>query len=449
MARITAYTSERLALDPPPLDRSVPLAELQATAGQTITAQGMGGAAALDLFADVLAPACLSIDHPRYLSFVAAAPTEAASLFDMVVSVTSIYGGSWLEGSGAVYAENQALRWLSDLAGLPEGAGGTFVSGGSTANLSALAAARRTWRDRIGDARRPGGLVLVSSAAHSSIASALELLDLEAIEVPVDESDRLTRAALDDTIAGLDAAQRSAICAVVATAGLTNSGTVDDIGAAADAASGLGAWLHVDGAYGGAALCSSGAAHRFAGIQRADSVTIDPHKWLFAPYDCAAIIYRTPALARATFTQHAEYLDVLTDAGDWCPSDYAPHLTRRARGLPFWFSLAVHGTDAYREAIDLTLTVASDAAEMIRGREDLELVLEPELSIVVFRVRGWAPDDYRRWSDHLLAEEIGFMVPTTWRGEMVFRVCIVNPLTTVADIEAVIPSADEVVGWSR
>lgn len=438
MEAVFRFTADRLAMDPPPLDHALTYDELAARAGQTITAEGLGGEAALRLFEEVLGPACLSVDHPRYLSFVPAAPTEAASLFDVVVSATSIYGGSWLEGSGAVYAENQALRWLADLAGFPAEAGGTFVSGGSIANLSALAVARTAWRDRDLSRADQRPIVLLSSAAHSSNASALELLDVLSVDVAVDDRDRMTVATLEDALLQLSPRERSAVCAVVATAGLTNTGTVDDLAAAADAADELGAWLHIDAAYGGAALCSS-RRYLFAGIDRADSITIDPHKWLFAPYDCAAIIYRDPRHAKRTFTQRASYLDVITEREDWSPSDYAPHLSRRARGLPTWFSLAVHGTDAYRDAIDETIATADRAAELIRSLDHLELVVEPELSVVVFRRIGWAPADYARWSDHLLAEQIGFVVPTTHRGETVLRLCVVNPRTTADDIRAVLP----------
>ncbi len=439
MELVFQFTAERMAMDPPPLDFCVPFAELTALAGQTITPEGLGGTAALRLFEDVLGPACLSIDHPRYLSFIPAAPTEAATLFDLIVSATSIYGGSWLEGSGAVYAENQALRWLSDLAGLPAGAGGTFVSGGSIANLSALAVARRVWRDADPSRadRRP--VVLLSAAAHSSNAAALDLLDLRSLPVEVDGADRMTVQTLRAALDALTGEQRNSICAVVATAGLTNTGTVDDLAAAADAASDLGAWFHVDGAYGGAALCSSTRRHLFAGIERADSLTIDPHKWLFAPYDCAAILYREPNLAKRTFTQHAEYLEVLTATDDWSPSDYAPHLTRRARGLPTWFSLAVHGTNAYRDGVDVTLGTTEAATELVRSLAHLELVTEPELSVVVFRRVGWDREQYAAWSGQLLADQIGFVVPTVWRGETVLRLCITNPRTTIDDVRACLP----------
>src|SRR5262245_29035054 len=139
-----------MRLDPPPLDHSRPEAELRAMAGRTITERGLGGLEALRVFADVLAPACISVDHPRFFSFVPAAPTEAAILFDLVVGASSIYAGSWMEGAGAVFAENEALRWLADLAGLPASAGGVFVSGGTAGNLSALIAARWQWRQRAG-----------------------------------------------------------------------------------------------------------------------------------------------------------------------------------------------------------------------------------------------------------------------------------------------------------
>lgn len=433
------FAAERIELDPPPLDGTATPAELAARAGLTITPEGLGGAEALRVFDEVLSRACISTDHPRYLAFVPCAPTEAASLFDVVVSAASIYGGSWLEGAGAVHAENEALRWLADLASLPASAGGTFVSGGSTANLSALAVARTAWRERDPVREQRRATVLVSDAAHSSNAAATSLLDLATHRVGVDASDRMTAATLRAAVDELDADERESVCAVVATAGLTNTGTIDDLEAAASVAQELDAWFHVDGAYGGAALCSTTRRGRFAGIERADSLTIDPHKWLFAPYDCAAILYREPERARRTFTQHAAYLDALTERAEWSPSNYAPHLTRRARGLPTWFSLAVHGTDAYRDAVDATLRTTEEAADLIRACDHLELVLEPELSVLLVRRLGSGPDDYDRWSARLLADEVGFVVPTSLRGETLARFCITNPRTTLDDVRACLP----------
>ncbi len=185
---IVRYAVERINLDPPPLDGPRPPDELRALAGPTITPTGIGGAEALRVFAEVLAPACISVDHPRFLSFVPAAPTDASILFDLVVGASSIYGGSWLEGGGAIFAENEALRWIADLAGLPPTAGGVFVSGGTAGNLSALVAARWRWRQLAGGSHdRVRGLLLTSRGAHSSVAQAARAMDADVIEVPADE----------------------------------------------------------------------------------------------------------------------------------------------------------------------------------------------------------------------------------------------------------------------
>jgi L-2,4-diaminobutyrate decarboxylase len=436
---VVRYALDRLRLDPPPLDASCSEAELRRLAGGTITPDGIGGEAALKVFADVLAPACISTDHPRFFSFVPAAATEAAVLFDLVVGASALYGGSWLEGSGAVFAENEALRWLADLAGFPAAAGGVFVAGGSAGNLSALVAARHAWRAGERRRDRERGAVLASDAAHSSVRAAALVMDADVIGVEADELGRLTADGLHQALGrlGPDAAR---VFAVVATAGTTNAGLVDDLRAAADAAEGLGAWFHVDGAYGLAALAAPSARARFTGVERADSFVVDPHKWLFAPFDCAALVYRQPALARAAHTQHAEYLEVLSGGQAWNPSDYAFHLTRRARGLPFWFSLATHGTQRYADAVEATLALTVEAAALIRAAPHLELLLEPELSVVVFRRLGWTPTEYHAWSALALADGTAFVVPTTWAGETALRCCFVNPRTTPGDVQLVIDS---------
>ena len=438
---IVRYAVDRIRLDPPPLDGPRSPEELRAMAGNTVTARGIGGLEALRVFGDVLAPACISIDHPRFLSFVPAAPTEASILFDLVVGASSIYAGSWLEGGGAVFAENEALRWIADLAGMPPEAGGVFVSGGTAGNLSALIAARWMWRHDAGGARdRTRGLVMASSGAHSSVLQAGRAMDADVVRVQADESGRLHGDVLGAAIADLEPADRDRLFAVVATSGTTNAGIIDDLAGIADVCDDHGLWLHVDGAYGGAALAAPSVRRRFDGIERADSFIVDPHKWLFAPFDCCALLYRDTGIARAAHTQRAEYLDVLQDADDWNASDYAHHLSRRARGLPLWFSLATHGTDAYADAVETTLRVAHEGAELIRQSDHCELVLEPELSVVIFRRIGWDPDRYEAWSTRQLETQESFVVPTAWRGEIALRYCVVNPLTTVDDIAAVLES---------
>jgi aromatic-L-amino-acid/L-tryptophan decarboxylase len=181
---------------------------------------------------------------------------------------------------------------------------------------------------------------------------------------------------------------------------------------------------------------------QFAGFDRADSFIVDPHKWLFAPFDCAALIYRQPNLAKAVHTQDAQYLDVLHSGKpeEWNPSDYAFHLTRRARGLPLWFSLAVNGLDAYRHAVEAGLAMAQRAAERIVASAHVELVREPGLSIVLFRRNGWAKLDYEDWSARLLHDQIGFVTPTAWEGETVARFAFLHPNTTVEMVEEILDS---------
>jgi glutamate/tyrosine decarboxylase-like PLP-dependent enzyme len=443
---IVRYAVDRVRMRPPPLDQPRSAQELRAMVGRTVTPGGVGGLEALRIFSEVLAPACISADHPRHLSFVPAAPTEASILFDLVVGASSIYAGSWVEGAGAVFAENEALRWIADLAGLPASAGGVFVSGGTAGNLSALLAARWKWRAAAdGALDRTRGLILGCTGAHSSIAQAARAMDADIALAPADARGRLTAAALDALVDGLGDDDRRRVFAVVATSGTTNAGVVDDLAAAADAASRLGAWFHVDGAYGGAGLAAPSVRPLFAGVERADSFIVDPHKWLFAPFDSCALVYRDPEIARLAHTQHAEYLDVLhhdqplaSAAAGWNTSDYAHHLTRRARGLPFWFSLATYGTDAYAAAIEKTLETARAGARLVDAAAHLELILEPELSIVLFRRRGWSATEYQSWSDEQLRRGEAFVMPSSWQGETVLRWCIVNPETTADDLAAII-----------
>jgi glutamate/tyrosine decarboxylase-like PLP-dependent enzyme len=204
--------------------------------------------------------------------------------------------------------------------------------------------------------------------------------------------------------------------------------------------------MHVDGAYGGAGLAAPSVRGLYDGIERADSFIVDPHKWLFAPYDCCALLYREPRRARGVFRQEASYLDTVNQDeaawSEWNPADYAYHLTRRARGLPFWFSLATYGTDAYREAVERVLTLTREVAEEIRGRDGFELVTEPELSVILFRRLGWNEADYELWWRRILEAQIAFVQPTSWHGEKVARLCFVNPRTTTDHVRAVLGTMD-------
>ena len=436
--RILSYALRRMRKEPL-LDHSETPETLRARAGATVTEEGIGGDEALRIWTDVLAKACISVDHPRFFAYVPGAPTEVAGMFDVAVSAANVYGGSWQEGAGAVYAENEALDWVGSLAGYPSTSGGVFVSGGTAGNLSALIAARWHWRwERNGAFDRVRGLIVASHAAHSSVAQAARAMDCDVALVDVDERGRMTGEATRRCIDAMAAEDRERVFAVIATGGTTNVGVVDDIDGVGDVAVAVNAWYHVDAAYGGAALCAPSRRHLFRGIEKSDSFIVDPHKWLFAPFDSCALVYRDPRMGRAAHTQHAEYLDALHTKDDWNPSDYAHHLSRRPRGLPFWFSLATHGTRAYGEAVEHTLRVTQEGAGIIRAAPHLELLMEPELSVLLFRRTGWTHAQYEEWCERTLLQGAAFVVPTRWMGETCLRLCIVNPETTPNDIAMVV-----------
>ena len=334
-----------------------------------------------------------------------------------------------MEGAGAVYAENEVLAWLAREAGLDENAGGVFVQGGTLGNLSALVAARHAAEAKLsaaGKSRPAKWKFICSKEAHSSLKAAARVMDVDVVLAEVDAEGRLRGQATADALASAG----DGVFAIVSTAGTTNFGIVDRLREVGEVANAAGIWYHVDGAYGLAGILSDKTRHLFDGTELADSFIVDPHKWLFAPFDACALVYRNPELAKAAHTQHGEYLDTLTDSGDWNPSDYAYNLTRRVRGLPLWFSLATHGVGAYREAVSDNISVAFEIAEVIRRNPKLKLVREPELSVVVFEREGWVLADYERWSDYLLKEGIGLVVPSSHLGKPNTRFAIVNPQTT-------------------
>jgi len=413
--------------------RSTLPARSPAPALPELPAHGIGTQATVRLLHDAVFPAVIPSDHPRYLSFVAGVPSVAAVIADMALPAADVFGGTRVESPSAIAAEDRALRWLADAAGFPASAGGTFVSGGSIANLSALVAARG---DR--HAATGGQLIVSGASAHASVAAAARIMgcDVRAAD-PADAHGRLDGRVLTAALQGSDPAD---VVAVVATAGATNNGAVDDLASIADVCAQRGIWLHVDGAYGGSALISPRTRHLFAGIERADSLTINPHKWLFVPFDCSAVIYRDKGVAAAALTQKADYLDAIADSGGGNPADLAVHLTRRVRGLPLWAALMACGTEAFVGALEHCLDTAAYAAERIAAEPHLELVVDPCLSIVLFRRLGWDAARYAAWSDEAVRSGLAFVMPTRHLDETVLRFCFVNPLTTAEDIDLILAS---------
>lgn len=414
--------------------------------GTTITEDGIGGEKAFQLFKDVLVKATVPVDHPRHLAFVPAAPTRAAILFDLVTSASSIHGAYWMTGAGGIYCENQAMKWLVSLTGLPDKAFGVFTSGGTAANLSAMIAAREYWRSIREDHKAYKALLITSSGAHSSIKAMAKVIDADMIIVDEDEEGRLTGDLLSKKIKSLSEVDRERLFAVIATGGTTNAGIIDELDTVAEVCEREQLWFHVDAAYGGGALAAPSVRHLFNGIEKADSVTIDPHKWLFSPYDCGAVIYKNLELAKNAHSQKGSYLDIFKDEGaqGFNPADYQIQLTRRLRGLPLWFSLATHGTKTYENAIERGLQLAQFAGKTITSMSHVNLVREPGLSCVLFERKNWSPEDYKNWTYDNHKKGFALVTPTKWKinNELktISRFCFINPDTTEDDIVKILES---------
>ncbi|UJH92941.1 pyridoxal-dependent decarboxylase [Antarcticibacterium sp. 1MA-6-2] len=440
---VMKYTIDRISNITPELGSPKKEEDLLRIVGETVTPTGIGGENAFKLFRDVLVKATVPIDHPRHLAFVPAAPTRAAIMFDLVTSASSIHGAYWMEGAGGIFCENQAMKWLVSLTGLPEGAFGVFTSGGTAANLSAMVAARDEWRSRDVENIGKKGLLFTSSGAHSSVQAMARVMDADLLLIDC-EGDLLTGEELQLAFDELKPEDRSRLFAVVGTGGTTNAGIIDDLEGIGNVCTAENVWFHVDCAYGGGALAAKSVRHLFNGIEMADSITIDPHKWLFSPYDCGAVIYKNMEQAKNAHSQKGAYLEIFKDEGaqGFNPSDYQIQLTRRLRGMPLWFSLAMHGTEKYRTAIERGIELAKIAAEKIEQRENLELVRPASLSVVLFKRKGWTAEQYRDWTYKNHSEGIALVTPTRWKTngdtETISRFCFINPDTTEADIDLIL-----------
>ena len=405
--------------------------QLKKIAGQTITEEGLGPNVAMDIFEN-LNLATRSSDDPMNFAYIPSAPTKAAVAFDEVVSATNVFGGIWECGAGAIYAENQVIDWMKKNLCWPDEAIGTFVSGGTSGNLSALACARNhanfTWKKegKFPNGRpKDGYKLIISNDTHSSVKTIAKVLDVEVLTAKTDEIGRMTGESVQELLDKNDG-----IFAVVATTGTTNTGVIDDLESISKVCKENGIWLHIDGAYGGAGILAPSVRKLYKGIENADSFIVDPHKWLFAPYDSCMLIYRSPESVYQTFSQHAEYLDGV-DHSQTNPSDMAIHLSRRTRGLPLWYSLVTYGSKKYSEAIEVCISNAKKCAEAIKETKHLELVMEPTLSIVTFKRKGWTEKDYHTWSHKLALAGKILCLPSSINGETILRLAFLNPNTDI------------------
>jgi len=394
-------------------------------------------------------------DHPGYFAFVPFAATWPGALGDFVASALNVFAGSWMEAAGPTQVELEVLGWFKEWIGYPASAGGSLVSGGSAANMTALACARES----LAGAMTPDLVVYVSDQAHSSLARAARILGFRPDQVrvlPVDETFRLDPRTL---VAAIDtdlAAGRRPLF-VSASAGATNTGSVDPLAELADVCNSRGIWFHADAAYGGFAVLSEQGRRSLAGLARADSVTLDPHKWLYQPYECGCLLVRDGARLRSAFEIVPDYLrDAEAEDSEVNFSDLGMQLSRSARAFKLWFSLRYFGTDAFRAAITRSLELARNAAAVIDASQNLEHLAPPSLGIVCFRRRFGDTSDETEIARRnavlaRLVEEqgIGLISSTRLRGRYALRLCVMNHTSGRADVERVlelIGSADVPAG---
>jgi aromatic-L-amino-acid/L-tryptophan decarboxylase len=395
--------------------------------------------AALDALFEQVLPFVQAGDHPRFFARIGSPSNYMSVLADAVASGYNVFTGSWTGGSGPATVELVVLDWLRELCGLPEGADGVLVTGGSVASLVALAAARTA---RFGDRAPAQAVAYVSSEGHASIARALRVLGVAQVRVVTAGPDcRLTAGAVRAAVEADLAAGLSPFC-LTANAGTTSSGAVDPLPELADVCAEHGLWLHVDGAYGAPAVLTEAGRVTLAGLGRADSLVLDPHKWLFQPYEIGCVLVREPGLLERTFALSAA---VLRDTMGLEVSfrDRSVQLSRGGRALKLWLSIRVFGLAAFRDAIARGIALAEHAEAVLRARPGWEVVTPAQLAIVCFRRAG---DDalQSRIADAMVAG--GYAAPSTTEigGRVVLRMCTINPRTTEEDVETTIDHMEAV-----
>ena len=388
-------------------------------------------------------------DHPRFFARIPSPSNYVGAIADGLAAGFNVFAGSWAGGSGPAAVELAVLEWLRQAMDMPPGTTGVLVSGGSVATLTALAAARA---ERFEDESFDDAVAYLSDQTHASVARALRILGFRSAQIRVlatDDRFRMTGDAVAAAVAEDRAAGRRPFC-VVATAGTTNTGAVDPLDELAGVCHTHGIWLHVDGAYGGPAALTARGRAVFTGLERADSLALDPHKWLFQPYEAGCLLVRHPGTLERCFAMFPEYLaDVAGAESEVNFRDRSPQLTRGFRALKIWMTLEVFGTDAVRAAIDRGLDLAEHAERLLAGRREWEIVTPAQLAIVSFRPSIPGADDAtidalcRRLVDECAIDGSAAISSTQLDGRTVLRLCTINPRTTERDLEATVEHLTE------
>jgi glutamate/tyrosine decarboxylase-like PLP-dependent enzyme len=375
------------------------------------------------------------VNHPRFFAFVPGPGNYVGVLADAIAAGFNVFNGTWFAGSGAAALELGVIDWLRRCCGMPEGSGGLFVSGGSVANLSALAVARRA----VLDDRIAGATVYFSDQTHSSVERALRILGFlpeQLRQVASDDRFRLSMPSLERAVAADRGAGLRPFC-IVASAGTTNSGAVDPLSEIEEFARRQNMWLHVDGAYGAAAVITDRGRALLDGMGGADSLSLDPHKWMFQPFECGCFLVRDAGLMKNTFQIMPDYLQDVHRYSEMHPCDYGIQLTREFRALKLWLSLQTFGVAAFRSAIERGFELAEFAEQILR--EHGWVIESPaQMGMVCFRRDAPSVNSdelHLRIVHSMLEDGFAALTSTNLRGRVVLRMCTINPRTTVKDIE--------------
>src|SRR5437762_8909628 len=377
-------------------------------------------------------PNNLHVDHPRFFAFVPGPNNFVSAMADTLAAGFQIFNGTWFGGSAAAALELGVIRWLARICGLPSIAGGLFVSGGSVANMTGLMAARHSvLQDRV-----DGATIYFSDQTHSSVERALRVIGFGSERIRKLESDndfRLSIQNLRGSIADDRAKGLRPFC-IVANAGTTNTGAIDPLAELADLAAKEELWLHVDGAFGAASILSDRGRTLLGGLDRADSITLDPHKWLFQSFECGCVLVRDAARLKSAFQIKADYLrDVYRETEEINPCDYGIQLTRSFRALKVWLSLQTFGLAAFRQAITRGFGLAEVAERELRARKGWEILSPAQMATVCFRF-GKSDELQTQLVDEMMKDGYALLTSTELRGRACLRLCTINPRTTEEDI---------------
>jgi aromatic-L-amino-acid decarboxylase len=444
-------------------------AELKALLEESLPQEGRAYQQLLATFRDVIAPNTRHNGHPRFFGYVSAPGSAVAAMADLLASALNPNVTAWRSAPSPAQLERLTIDWIKEAVGFPATAGGLLMSGGSMATLTALAAARHR---ATGDAANTEGLqayprhlrLYASEERHHSVDKAAALLGIGRANVrivPVDPAFRMVPAALDEAIAA-DIAAGLQPFAVVATAGTVVTGAIDPLPAIAAIARRRALWLHVDGCYGGFARLAPGVRDRLAGLEEADSIALDPHKWLYLPADCGCLLYRDAEAVRPAFTLDADYTRVMVDDPDeaFAYWEYGPDLSRRFRALKVWMLLAHVGARELGAAIDANIDCARHLADLVAASDDFEMMAPVGLSIFCFRhvpafSRGIsrtqaAERELDAYNERLLGavQRAGssYLSNASIRGRFALRGCVLNYRTSRRDMAILL---DDVRAASR